>query len=67
MIDEKKQKERQRWHERMKNPEFREAERQRSIARHKEYMKDPEFRAKWNAYRRRRYAKLKAKEMKNDN
>lgn len=62
MIDERKQKERQRWHERMKNPYFREAERQRSIARHKEYMKNPEFRAKWNAYRRRRYAKLKAKE-----
>lgn len=62
MIDERKQKERQRWHERMKNPHFREAERQRSIARRKEYMKDTEFRAKWNAYRRRRYAKLKAKE-----
>lgn len=62
MIDERKYKERQRWHERMKNPDFREAERQRSIARRKEYMKNPEFRAKWKAYRRRRYAKLKAQE-----
>lgn len=57
--DERKAKERERWHRRMADPEFRERERKRSIERREKYMSNPELRAKWNAWRRKRYKKLR--------
>lgn len=57
--NERKAKERERWHRRMADTEFREREKVRSIERRKKYMSNPEFRARWNAWRRKRYKELR--------
>ena len=65
-IDERKAKERERWHRRMSDPDFRERERERSLERMKKYMSNPEFRAKYNARRRERRRKLKKELIKEE-
>lgn len=58
-LEEKKEKERERWHRRYEDPEYREKCKEKSKERMKRWLENPENRAKWNAKRRERRARAK--------